>query len=183
MKSAVVPLYKGSKWYKHTICEHALRVAGLSKSFAEQMGGNPFVAEMGGLLHDIGAALHGKKDHHITGVREAIPILISCGCPQDLIGDIVVPIYSHRGSQQIPLQTQESWYVAAADAGDHYSNLGEVWVAYTSDLAMTPLEAFRAISEKLERDWEKTHPKIRVMLNGAYEQAKRELVRISERAK
>ena len=50
------PIYLGSTFYTHTVWDHVLRVSKYAKDFAEKMGGDQFIAEAGGLLHDLGSA-------------------------------------------------------------------------------------------------------------------------------
>ena len=180
IQNAVRDVCIGSKFYRHTIWPHALGVAKSAKDFAETLGADLFVAQVGGLLHDIGAAKFGKDDHHITGVQLASPILLQCACPLEFIGVILSCIYSHRGSQNIPFQTQEAMCVAAADAKDHFDYVDELWLSHMRDLNTPTLFIFQELSGKLERDWKKTDPQIKVMLDGIYDRAKQRLVGIAD---
>jgi HD superfamily phosphodiesterase len=175
----VKPEYLASKIKAHTIGPHVLRVSGFAVDFAVRLGANQFVAEAGGLLHDLGAAIYGAKDHHITGAREAVAVLLRCECPVAFIGPIVSAIYSHRGSQRIAFQIPEAKCVAAADAQDHFTNLQELWMVQTRDLDIREMEVYRTVSVKLRRDWEKIDPEIKVLLDGTYEKAKQELLKIA----
>jgi len=177
----VEPVYRGSTIYVKTIWSHVLRVSGFAKEFAEKTGANQFVAEVGGLLHDIGGAMHGPEDHHITGAREATVVLLRCECPLELIGPIADTIYSYRGSQKVALKTPEAKCVAAADAKDHFTALQELWNVQTRDLGVLPILVYQTVSSKLERDWEKIIPEIRIMLDGTYEAAKKKLLSIASR--
>jgi putative nucleotidyltransferase with HDIG domain len=173
------PIYRASKHYRHTIWPHALGVANYAKVFAAKLEANQFVAEAGGLLHDIGAAKFGKENHHIAGVCEASSILLKCECPLEFVGPIVSTIYSHRGSQKIAFQIPEAICVAAADAKDHFENVGELWLVHARDLGVIEAEIFQMIFEKLARDWEKTDPRIQALLDGTYERARQKLVKIA----
>ena len=174
----VKPIYLDSVFYTHTIWSHVLRVSELAKGFAKKMGHDWFIAEAGGLLHDLGAAKYGQKDHHITGAQEATAVLLECECPLALIGPIVSSVYSNRGSQKIVFQTPEAKYVAAADALDHFANIEELWKVQVEDLGILEIEVYRTLSEKLKRDWEKIDPEIKVFLDRTYEQAQEELLKI-----
>ena len=175
----VKPVYTFSAFYSHTIWPHALRVSGYAKDLAAKIKANQFIAEAGGLLHDFGAAMYGQNDHHITGVKEAVPVLLKCGCPLKFIGPIITTIYSHRGSQKIAFRTQEARCVAAADAQDHFTDLEELWEVQKRDLGIMEEWIHQALSKKLERDWEKISPEIKILLDGTFEKAKRELLRIA----
>lgn len=176
----VGPIYRGSVFYKHTIWPHALRVSGFAQEFAVKIGANQFVAEAGGLLHDLGAAIYGREDHHITGVKESAQVLIASGCPLKFFGPILYAVYSHRGSQKISLRTLAAKCVAAADAKDHFTlgGLEELWMSRIRDLGLTEMEAHKRVSEELENDWEKICPEIRLLLDGTYKKARQELLRM-----
>ena len=181
ISAQIQPLYSASAHYQHTIWSHVLRVSQYAKDFAMATQANEFVCVAGGLLHDIGAAMYGREDHHITGSKEAVAVLLSCECPVELIGPIVSTIYSHRGSQRLPFKTQEAICVAAADAKDHFTDLEELWMVHERDLHLPPMWIHRKVSDKLQRDWEKTDSAIKGLLGDAYEKAKKELLRIAHR--
>lgn len=166
------PIYKGSKFYTQgTFWLHATRSAQYARRFARRMGANPFVAYLGALLHDVGAALYGKKDHHITGAKEATMVLLECGCPPKFIGLVASCIHSHRGSRRMAFAIPEAICVAAADAMDHFTTVDELWVVQREDLGVPEKRIPRTLREKLTRDWEKTDPRIQQMLNGTFERA------------
>ncbi|MFH1509993.1 MAG: HD domain-containing protein [Candidatus Nealsonbacteria bacterium] len=179
----VESIYLNSSFYTLTIWDHVSRTAKFAKEFAEKTKCDQFIVEVGGLLHDLGAAKFGKENHHITGVQEAIIVLLECECPLELIGPITSTIYSHRGSQNIPFETPEAKCVAAADALDHFKNIEELWRVQVEDLKILELEVYRELSEKIERDWEKTVPEIKILLDGAYLLAKEELLKIASMKK
>ncbi|OGZ79574.1 MAG: hypothetical protein A2358_01260 [Candidatus Staskawiczbacteria bacterium RIFOXYB1_FULL_37_44] len=174
----VRPIYFGSKFYPKTCFKHALRVSEFAKDFSVKLGASRFISEAGGLLHDIGAAMYGRDNHHITGAQEATLVLLDCECPLDAVGPIVSAVYSHRGSEKIPFKIPEAKCVAAADAKDHFLFLEEVWQAQMG-LGRTELEAYTRVSEELKNDWEKTDPEIKPLLDGAYEKARQKLLKIA----
>lgn len=173
------PIYLASTFYPRTIWPHAMAVAKYAKDFAAQLRGNVFVAEAAGVLHDIGAAKLGKQDHHVRGAELATGILLECGCPARQIGAIVKAIYSHRASQNIPIKNVASICVAAADAKDHFENAGELWMVADKDWGIIEMQRCQFILDKLERDWKKTAPEIRAMMNGSYENARTMILRIA----
>ena len=178
----VKPVYLSSKFYKHTIWSHAFRVAKYAKDFAAKANADQFAAEAAGLLHDLGAALYGREDHHITGAKEAVLVLLRCGCPLEFIGLITDSVYCHRGSQKFAFRSIEAKCVAAADALDHLTNLDELWLVQIRDKGMPESMVYRTISEKLKRDWEKISPEIKLLLDGTYERAMAKLLEISSRS-
>ncbi|MCX6723865.1 MAG: HD domain-containing protein [Candidatus Staskawiczbacteria bacterium] len=181
IRREVKPIYLSSPHYKLFIWRHAQRVAQYAKDFAGKMQGDKFVAEAGGLLHDVGAAKYGKENHHITGAQEAGPILLKCGCPLPLIGPIISAVYSHRGSQRIAFQTIEAKCVAAADAIEHFGNLEELWRVQVEDRGILEVAVYQTLAEKLARDWDKIEPEIKAILDGEYEHAKQKLLEIASK--
>ena len=181
IKQEIEPVYLSSSTYTHTIWRHVVCVALFAKEFAAKLGADQFVAEAAGLLHDIGAAKFGKEDHHVSGAKEAALILLKCACPLEFIGPILSAIYTHRGSQRISFQTPEAKCVAAADAKEHFVNLEELWLVQTRDLGIPEIEVYQTVSGKLERDWEKIEPEIKILLGETYKTARRELLEIASK--
>ena len=173
IRIAVEPIYNCGKFYSGiTIWAHALAVAQFAREFAVLYDADEFVSEAAGLLHDVGAALYGREDHHRTGVSEAGLILFEAGCATEYMWPIFNAIYSHRGSIEKRLFLPSAVCVAAADAKDHFLNLGEVWLAQERRLATKDISIiYPIVYAKVQKDWEKTSPEIRAMLNGSYEQA------------
>lgn len=171
IRKKVRPIYRASKVRRRNIWAHVLRVSKFSKYFAGKMGANKLVAEIGGLLHDIGAAKYGKKNHHIDGAKEALEILLVCGCPVSLIGPVVNTIYSHRGRHRFEFQTVEAKCVAAGDALDHFRNMN-----------VSRAEVHRVVSQKLMRNWAKVDEKIRPFFDSGYGGVKKELLDIVSRS-
>lgn len=160
-----------------------MRVSRYSGCLAETLGADSLVAKAGGLLHDIGAAKFGRDEHHLTGVAEAALVLLKVNCPLKFIGPILHCVYSHRGSAGIVSQTPEAKCVAAADTLDHFINLEELYRSQVDNLGIMEMEAYQFVRNKLKRDWEKTTPEIRAMLEGTYEKALEELVKIASQRK
>lgn len=173
------PIYLNSTFYFHTIWPHALAVAQYARDFATKLKGNVFVAEVAGILHDIGAAKFGKENHHITGAELATGIMLRCGCSAAHIGTVARAIYSHRGSQNIPLESIPAVCVAAGDAKDYFDNVGELWMVADESWGTLEMQKQAYISGKLARDWDKTDPRIKAMLDGTYEEAQQTLLNIA----
>ncbi len=87
---------------------HAVEVAKLSSLLAAEVGGNPEIARMGGLLHDIGKAV----DFEIEGTHATIGAELArrYGVPKAVINCIE----SHH--HEVEQQSLESVLVEAADA-------------------------------------------------------------------
>jgi putative nucleotidyltransferase with HDIG domain len=163
----IKPIYRASKVHKRDIWQHVLRVSRYAKYFARKTGANQLVAEIGGLLHDIGLAKHGKKKHHIKGAKEAEKILRACKCSEEFIGPIISTIYFHRARHRFVSRTRAAKCVAAADALDHFRG---------TDVSATKVH--RIVSEKLKRNWAKIDTKIRPLFNVGYGRVRQEVLKV-----
>lgn len=170
--------YRGSTFYS-TLWEHVSAVAEHSLDLAKKTGADQFVAEAGGLLHDLGGAMYGREEHHITGIREAAPVLVEVGCPLESIGPILHTIFCHRGSQGIVPETLEAMCVAAADAWDHFRALEELCRVQVTHLGIPPIQVFSMVSAKLEADWEKIAQQLRSFIADDYQSARQKLVELT----
>lgn len=174
---AVESIYRDSPHYV-TVGQHVSRVARYAREFAEAMDARPSIAEAGGWLHDLGAAMHGRELHHETGVKEASLILLECDCPLEFVGPIISTVHTHRGSQRIAFKIPEAICVAAADSKDHFLEVGELWKARMRQEGC-PIATRESVSQELERDWGKiVDPKIRKLLEEVYQGARKKLLEI-----
>ncbi|MCX6719586.1 MAG: HDIG domain-containing protein [Candidatus Staskawiczbacteria bacterium] len=180
ISAEVEPIYRGSAFYTYTIWPHVVAVSAYALEFARQMGVNQLVAKIGGLLHDLGAAKHGRENHHITGRQESMVVLLSCGCPKRFIGSILSTIYSHRGSQKIAPKIPEAICVAAGDAKDHFVNVDELCLVQKRDFGiLDSQEIIKRVFEKLQTSWEKTPVQAKCLLIRDYQEARHKLLQIA----
>ena len=173
--------YLATPFYSGTIWTHVLHVAEFAKQFARHLQANEFVSEVGGLLHDLGAAVHGKPNHHVTGMQQALPVLLDCECPFEFIWPILMTIHAHRGSTQFAFDTPEQACVAAADSCQHFENVQVLWNVCKMNWHIAEENIYDRLRKKLENDWRKIHPRLRPLLSEDYRKALGELSAIARR--
>ena len=149
---------------------HVLIVVKYAKLLAKKLNADEELAELGGLLHDIGRIKFGGKDHETTGVPESEKILGSLNYPQEVIDEIKHCVESHRGSKNIPPKSIIAKIVANADAMSHFDEIPRIFKLglekYNNDFE----EANKWICEKIERDWNKklTIPEAKEIVRDKY---------------
>ena len=151
-------IYQNSPFYDHTLWNHVGLVALLASPAATELGGNGPIAYLGGLLHDVGAAKKGPKDHHKTGAEIAGKILNDLNYPKDVIGPVQYCILVHRGSIESERETIEAKCVASADGMAHFYQMPALFAVAFLELKLNSREAGEWIKAKLERDWGKMLP-------------------------
>lgn len=94
--------------YGQNVLQHSIEMAHISGMLAEELGGDPYIARAGALLHDIGKAV----DHEIQGTHVEIGrrILQKFGADEK----IVQAMQAHH--EEYPYETMESIIVQVADA-------------------------------------------------------------------
>jgi putative nucleotidyltransferase with HDIG domain len=177
---AVRKPYCESRHYSGTIWLHARNVAENARHFAEQLGVNQHIAQAGGILHDLGAAIHGRTDHHLTGMREAVPVLQRCGFPKNQIGRIVHCVFAHRGSQNIPAFSMEAECVRAGDGKDHMRRVDVLWQVQLDTHHLGPEQAYLRVVEELNADLAKTHSSLKRFLEPIHRLALQRVLDIYE---
>jgi len=151
-------IYKNSPFYDHTIYAHVVLVAGIASATATQLGGNGPIAYLAGLLHDIGAAVEGPKEHHKTGEEIAKKILADLAYPEDVINAVQYCIFGHRGSVKGKRETIEAKCVASADGLVHFHQIPALFAVALLKKGLSSREAGEWVKDKLERSWQKMLP-------------------------
>ena len=151
-------IYKSSPFYDHTIYAHVVLVAGIASATATQLGGNGPIAFLAGLLHDVGAAVKGPKEHHKTGAKIAKEILTDLGYSEDVIGAVQYCILGHRGSVKGERETIEAKCVASADGLAHFHQIPALFAVALLQKGLSSREAGEWVKDKLERSWQKMLP-------------------------
>ena len=72
IEEAVKKACFASPFYSETSWIHSHNTAKMARRFARTDGGNPEIAYLGGLLHDLGSIRYGRENHHWTGARDAV---------------------------------------------------------------------------------------------------------------
>lgn len=163
-------MYRTSPFYPDTIWQHADTVAMLALSLSvKEPGSNNIVVYLAGLLHDIGAALRGPKDHHVTGAEIAEEMLRRFDYPNGVIEAVQYCILVHRGSVEGERRTFESQCVASADGADHFLQIPALFSVAFSRMGLNSQEAADWIGNKLENSWKKMLPIHQEMMRKRYE--------------
>lgn len=136
---------------------HFIPVVEYAKQLTDELGGDKEVIIIATWLHDIGSIIHGKKDHHITGVKIAEAKLKELKYPEDKIELVKKCILNHRSSQENIRQSLEEKIVAEADAMSCFDMIPGLFKAAYIYENKNQGEAKRAIREKLQRKWKKLH--------------------------
>ncbi len=151
---------------------HIVEMHSHSKLLAEELMADGEIVELAAWLHDIGAIMYGRKDHHITGAKIAEEKLKEFNYPQDRINKIVKCILNHRGSQRGTKDTVEEQIIADADAISAFDHIqGLFFAAYISE-RRNQREARDSVRQKLINSWNKLcFPQSRELIKPKYEAA------------
>ena len=166
-------MYLASPFYHPTIWQHADAVAMLALSLSiEESGGNNIVVYLAGLLHDIGAALRGLKDHQITGAEIAGEMLREFNYSDRVIEEVKYCIRVHRGSVGGDRETFEAQCVASADGADHFLQISALFGVAFLQMELNSKEAADWVRRKLRNSWKKMLPIHQEMMRERYEAVK-----------
>lgn len=158
--------YEDDDWRFHMIpmVKYSLKLAKIYKADKETV-------EIAALLHDIGRARHGGKDHDKTGPEEAEKILKDLGCSEDIIDEVKHCIRSHRQKDVAP-ETRIAKIISNADAMSHFDIVPMMF--YWRSKKQGPKDTFAWVEEKLDRDWNNklTLPEAKRMTKEKYDAAK-----------
>ncbi len=164
-----------SSVYPYSAYAHLLFVGEIAKKLAKENGGDAELAEIAGCMHDLGAIMHGRENHQITGEKEAEKILNKLGYPQEKIDKVKHCILAHRSSLSIERITIEAKCVADADAIAHFEQVPDLIEVARATVGMSSAisigEIRSSIQEKLERDWEKLTPEAQKTAERTYKAA------------
>ena len=158
------------RFYKY----HIIPVVKYAKLLAKKLNADEELAELGALLHDIGAIKFGGENHDITGIPEAEKILKELNYSQKIIDEIKHCIESHRASKNILPKTITAKIVANADAMAHFDTILVLIQIALEKNNNDFKKASEWIYEKVERDWNKklTIPVAKEMMEEKYKAIK-----------
>ena len=165
---------KSKRYSRYVWKLHIKVVADYAKKLARQLHANEEIAELGGLLHDIGSIKFGKDNHEITGQKEAEKILRSLNYPPRTIDRVKECIATHRTSKNIKPKTIEAEMVANADAMAHFDTVPALIRVGLQKENDDEIKAAAWVLGKLTSDWNKklTIPQAKEMVRKKYQAAK-----------
>jgi len=108
---------------------HFIPVVNYAVELAKKLNADIEVVELAALLHDIGAIIEGRGNHHITGAEVAEKKLKELGCPIEKVKKIKNCILSHRGSKSLKPDSIEAQIIIDADAMSNFDNLPGIFKA------------------------------------------------------
>jgi len=136
---------------------HFTPVANYAAELADELGGDKEVILIAAWMHDIGAIIVGRKDHHVTGADIAEKKLKELDYSAEKITMVKACILHHRGSQDFDHETIEEQIVAEADAMSQFDNIAGIFKAAFMYENLNQGDAKVSVREKLQRKWSKLH--------------------------
>ena len=147
----------GSKYGHDPYIYHFIPTVKYAEKLSEKLGGDKEIIIIASWLHDIGAIIYGRTDHHITGAKIAEKKLNELGYPIEKIELVKKCILNHRGSQKNNAESIEEQIVAEADILSNFDNIGGIFKAALVYEGKTQGEANDSVREKLENKWKQLH--------------------------
>ena len=116
---------------------------------------NKEVVEIAAWLHDIGSIVVGRENHHITGSEIAEKKLIEFNYPKEKIEKIKHCIFVHRGSLDIPKQSEEARIIAEADSMSHFEEIDGLFLMAFIHEGLPRKEARESVKEHFINSYNK----------------------------
>ncbi len=136
---------------------HFIPMVKFAQELAEMLGADKEIISIAGWMHDIGAVMEGRENHHIYGAKIAEQKLRELNYPEDRIKKVKKCILNHRGSIDNDRETLEEKIVAEADAMSNFDNIGGLFKAAYEFENLNQQEAQESIKAKLQRKYNKLH--------------------------
>ena len=146
-----------SKYGYDPFLYHFIPAVEYAKKLSDELGGDKEVIVIASWLHDIGAMICGRTDHHITGAKIAEKKLKELGYPIEKIELVKKCILNHRGSQKNNAESIEEHIVAEADVMSNFDNIGGIFKAAFVYEGKSQGQARDSVREKLENKWKQLH--------------------------
>lgn len=145
----------GSK-YKHDFyLFHLTPMYNYARKLSEEKKADTKVVELAALLHDIGAIVYGRENHHISGAEIAENKLRELGCSEEQIGQVKKCIINHRGAVNLEKKSIEEQIIADADAIATFDNIPGIFKAAFVYENQSQIQAKESTRQKLENCWKK----------------------------
>lgn len=146
-----------SKYGYEPFVFHFVPVARYAEQLADELGGDKEVILIAAWLHDIGAIIYGRKDHHITGAKIAEQKLTELEYPKEKMELVKKCILHHRGSKQSVRKSLEEKIVAEADVLSNFENIAGIFKAAYVYENLNQGKAKDSVRKKLENKWKQLH--------------------------
>lgn len=134
---------------------HFISMHEIAKKLAEKLNADVELVEIAAWLHDIGAIIYGRKNHHITGAKIAEEKLKELNYPKDKIEKVKICILNHRGSQEKNNKRDfiEAKIIAEADILDAFNNVPKQFLITLVHEKKSLEEAMNSVKNKLQNKW------------------------------
>lgn len=150
---------------------HFVPVVNYSKQLAMKVGADIEVVEIAAWLHDIGAIVYGRENHHITGAEIAEKKLKELGYPEEKIEKVKHCILVHRGSQEIKPETIEAQIIIEADVMSGFNNISGLFECAFVWEKLDRVETRKSVRQKLINKWNQLSPESKELIKPKYEAA------------
>lgn len=142
------------KYGPEPFLNHIVPMVDYAKALSRKLGGDREVIELAAWLHDIGSAVEGRSNHHVTSAKIAEDILKNEKYPEDKIQLIKNCILHHRSSIESKRETIEEKIVAEADAISNFDNVPGIFMAAYLYENKNQREAKKEVVRKLTKKWQ-----------------------------
>jgi uncharacterized protein len=133
---------------------HFVPMVGYAKKLAKELGADTEIVIIAAWLHDIGAIMVERKDHHLTGAKIARQKLEKFGYPKEKINKVINCILHHRGSVPRKRNSIEEQILVEADALSAFDDITNLFnCAFVWEHLSRP-EAKKSVQTKLKNKWE-----------------------------
>ena len=136
---------------------HFVPMVKYAEKLADELGWDKEVILLAARLHDIGAIINGRENHHLTGADIVEMKLKEFDYPIAKIELIKQCILHHRGSQNFTRETLEEQIIAEADTISNIDNIAWLFKVALVYEGKTQWEAKDSVRQKLERKWTWLH--------------------------
>jgi uncharacterized protein len=161
-----------SKYGEEPYLFHFLPTAKFAGQLADKLGGDKEVILLASWLHDIGAIIDGRQEHHITGARIAEKKLRELNYPVQKIEMVKKCILNHRGSVNNKRTSLEEKIVVEADTMSNFDNISGIFKAAFVFEGLDQGQAKIVVRQKLQNKWKQLHFKdSKKLLRKKYEAA------------
>jgi uncharacterized protein len=140
--------------YQGIFENHISLAARIGEDLLSNHGGDHEIVMCSIWLHDIGAIVYGRKNHHITGAEIAGLKLKEWGYPEEKVQRVKGCILSHRGSKKPLPRNVEEHLVAHADAMSAFYNIPGLFRGAFEEEKCDEAQARISVREKLQQKWE-----------------------------
>lgn len=136
--------------YEH----HFKIVVDYALDLAEKKNADLEIVEIAAWLHDMGAIIYGREDHHITGMKIAEEKLTEFIYDPIKIEKVKHCIFVHRGSQKINTRSLEAKILIEADVLSAFGDIAGLFrVAYYYE-KLSRTDGRNSVLKKLQNKWD-----------------------------